>query len=188
MEKEIWKDVADYEGLYQVSNFGRIRTCEDKTTYTKRHGIRHWKQRVLKPKICKASKSKFRYDARVDLWKDGKHKTFLVARLVAITFLGNSNLTVNHKDGNSLNNNVENLEWCSLGENIRKGFDIGLYPQIKVSLINKITNEQYIFRSMSLASSFIQKSSSYISSCIKRNKFENETYKWSIYEEGNIND
>ena len=46
-KKEMWKDIPNYEGIYQASTFGRIRTCEGKTTYTKRHGIRHWKQRIL---------------------------------------------------------------------------------------------------------------------------------------------
>ena len=49
MEKqEIWKDIPDYEGIYQASNLGRIRTASNKTTHSVRHGIRHWEQRILK--------------------------------------------------------------------------------------------------------------------------------------------
>lgn len=48
---EIWKDVVGYEGIYEVSSFGRIRTHKDKTTYTEKHGVRHWKQCYLKNKI-----------------------------------------------------------------------------------------------------------------------------------------
>ena len=50
MNKEVWKDVIDYEGIYEVSNKGRVRSKEGKTTETEMHGIRKWKQRVLKEK------------------------------------------------------------------------------------------------------------------------------------------
>lgn len=47
---EDWKDIPGYEGIYQASNEGRIRSAPDKTTYTERHGVRHWKSRILKQK------------------------------------------------------------------------------------------------------------------------------------------
>jgi hypothetical protein len=179
MEKEeIWRDIPGYDG-YQVSNLGNVRTF-NKTTYTEKHGLRHWKSRILKQKWCKSTARSDRHDARVDLWKDGKPKTFLVARLVAIAFLGYENLTVNHIDGNPKNNRVENLEWCTKKENIQKGFDNNLYPQIGVLLINKKTNEKIKFRSMSLASQFMKKNKGYLNYCKKINKFENNDYKWEL--------
>ena len=74
--EEIWRDIPNYTG-YQVSNKGRVRT-HNKTTFTKIHGVRHWKDRILKFKGET-------YDTgyRVDLWKEGKPYTKLVARLVA---------------------------------------------------------------------------------------------------------
>lgn len=177
-EQEVWKDIPGYNG-YQASNLGNIRTF-NKTTYTERHGTRHWKTRILKQKWCKSSCSPGRYDARVNLWKDGKPKTFLVSRLVAITFLGFENLTVNHIDGNSRNNRVENLEWCTRKENIQKGFENGFYPQKSVLLTNKITNEVFKFRSMSLACKFLGKNHSYLHNKIKKNIFENNEYKWEL--------
>ena len=130
LEKENWKPIPCYEDSYEASSLGRIRTKEGKTTYTQKHGIRHWKQKILQYK-CKNGDIKTGY--RVDLWKDGKPKTILVARLVASTFienqLFNNKMTVNHIDGNRLNNKVENLEWCSLKENIQKAFENNLYPQ-----------------------------------------------------------
>lgn len=65
---EEWKDVIGYEGSYEVSNYGRVRTHKYKTTYTSKHGIRHWKQRILK------EKSKTNRDVRISLWKNGKKK------------------------------------------------------------------------------------------------------------------
>ena len=108
---------------------------------------------------------------RVDLWKNGKPKTFLVARLVATTFLENlidTKMTVNHKDGNRLNNNVENLEWLSRAENIIYGFENGQYKQTPTILYNE--EERKEFRSMSEASRFLGKTHTYIAYCIKNNK------------------
>ena len=75
--EEIWKDIPNYNG-YQVSNLGRIRT-HNKITFTKKHGLRHWKDRILsfKPFTNSNQKSKQGMGYRVDLWKDGKPKTRL---------------------------------------------------------------------------------------------------------------
>ena len=176
MEKqEIWKPIPHYEGIYEASSFGRIRTCEGKTTYTKKHGVRHWKQRILKPKG-----QTYQTGYRVSLWKDGKSKDFLVARLVASAFYGESNLTVNHIDGNRFNNNVENLEWCSLAENIRKGFETGLYPQMKIRVFEKATGETKEFRSLSMASKYYGHNDGFFSNKISRGKYENKELKWEL--------
>lgn len=176
--KEIWKDIPNYEG-YQVSNKGRVRT-HNKTTYTKRHGLRHWKDRILHYKG-----NTYETGYRVDLWKNGKPHTMLVARLVAFTFydedINNHKLTVDHIDGNRFNNNLENLELVSLAENIRRAFKTGLQTsQIKVKLINKTTKESKVFISLSEANRYINKKHSYLSTCIRRNRFENEEYKWEL--------
>lgn len=68
------------------------------------------------------------------MWKNGKHKTMLLHRLIATTFLENfinTSMTVNHKNGNRLDNRIENLEWLSRADNIRYGFENGQYPQAK---------------------------------------------------------
>lgn len=170
MKKEIWKDIKGYEG-YQVSSYGRVRT-HNKTTFTKKHGTRVWKDRILhfKPSTTSKQKSKQGMGYRVDLWKNGKPKSFLIARLVATTFLEDlidTNMTVNHKDGNRLNNKVENLEWLSRKENIQYGFENGQYPQDKTILYNK--TEYYEFRSKSLASKFLGRNHGYVSNAIKQN-------------------
>lgn len=166
--KEIWKDVLGYEGIYEVSNCGRIRTHKNKTTYTKKHGVRHWKQRYLKNKTPNGR------DVRVTLWKNGKSKDFLVHRLVAFAFIPTikGKKCINHIDGNPKNNNVENLEWCNRLENNRHAFETGLMnTNMTVKLINHLGIE-YEFISMSRAGTFLGRSHSYISNKIKRNHIE----------------
>lgn len=178
---EIWKDIPDYYG-YQVSNLGKVRTY-NKITHTIKHGERHWKDRILKQKITKNNKG--RYDCRVDLWNNGKHKTLLVARLVAFTFYGkslNSRLTVDHIDGNPLNNNLSNLEIVSMKENINRAFKNGLHSNcIKIKTINKITNEENIFYSMSEASKFLGYNHGYISDKVNKKIYQNEKYLWELF-------
>lgn len=175
---EEWKDIPNYDG-YQVSNYGRIRTYE-KTTYTKKHGIRHWENRILKYKGKTYSTG-----YRVDLWKDGKPKSFLVARLVAFTFfekdINDKSLTVNHIDGNRFNNYLENLELVSIKENIQHAFRTGLLTtQIKVEIIDKITGTIIYPSSLSEGSHLINQNKGYLSLKMKRGQFENSKYKWRI--------
>lgn len=176
--EEIWRDIPNYQG-YQVSNLGRIRT-HNKITYTEKHGERHWKNRILKFKG-----QTYNTGYRVDLWKNGKAKTLLVARLVAFTFynedINNHTLTVDHIDGNRFNNNINNLELVSLAENIKRGFETGLYSnQKKIKIIDKKTNQEVIFKSMSKASKYINHHHGYISEKIKKNIYENKEYKWGL--------
>ena len=159
--EEIWKDIPNYEGIYQASSLGQIRTAPNKTTFTKLHGVRRWKTRILKGRGDNRITGK-----RVSLWKDGKEQDWLVARLVAITFLGfpdkNSN-TVNHINGNRLDNRIENAD------NLRHAFNTGLMPTCKkIKLYNKDVSMD--FRSMSVASMYIGRNAGYIGLCIKRNR------------------
>ena len=183
LENEYWNPIPYYENIYEASNLGRIRTKEGKTTFTCRHGIRHWAQRILKPKISTYKAYKTGY--MVSLWKDGKSKDYLVARLVASTFinneLNNRKMTVNHINGNRLDNRVENLEWCSIKENIQKGFETGLFSvQKKVVIIDKKNNTQKVFRNLSIASEYLGFNKKYLSAKIKKQVFENLTHKWFL--------
>lgn len=106
--EEIWKDKKDYEGHYQVSNCGRVKSIK-----------------FGKEKILKLIKDKEGY-LQVTLCKNNIKKVYKVHRLVAEVFLDNpDNLPqVNHKDEDKTNNNVENLEWCDRLYNVRYGTGI----------------------------------------------------------------
>ena len=160
---EQWKNIPGYEGIYQASNLGRIRTSPGKLTHTEKHGDRHWESRILKTRGMQSS------GYRVSLWKDGKHKDFLTARLIAMTWcVGyNESLTVNHINGDRFDNRAENLEWLTLGDNIRHGFQTGLYPQIKVRLIDTESGKTNEFISMAAASRFLGHCDGYLSNLLK---------------------
>lgn len=102
--KEIWKDCKGYEGLYQVSNMGRVWSVR--------------KQRCLKP--WKDSRGYLTLEL---VALNGKRKTEKVHRLVAIAFIENPNglPQVNHKDENKENDCVDNLEWCDAKYNCNYG-------------------------------------------------------------------
>lgn len=112
--KEVWKDIEGYEGLYQVSSYGRVKSLAKKLT--RRDGIDvNYKERVLKPYNCDGG-----YQV-VALYKNNDRTQVLVHRLVAQSFLDNpeNKPEVNHIDFNTANNNLFNLEWTTRQENIR---------------------------------------------------------------------
>jgi len=171
---EIWKDAVGYEGIYEVSSTGKVRSVEGKATFSEHHGVRYWKQRELKQKISKDN------TCRVILWKDGKERTWLVHRLVAYAFIPieEGKNYINHIDGDRLNNYVENLEWCDHTENNNHAFDNGLIATgSSVTLRHLETGGEFKFRSMSKASQFIGKNKGYISSLLKRGITESEGYE-----------
>ena len=171
-----WRDIPEYEGIYEASTNGQIRTKEGKTTYTEKHGIRRWKSRVLKQKVSKDN------TCRVSLWKDGKEKTWLIHRLIALTFLNKPDGKdyINHIDGNRLNNNKSNLEWCDHTENNNHAFDNDLISTgRKIVLVNKETKESHYFRSQTKASVFLDVNEKYISNTLLSGK--NEVFGYEIY-------
>ena len=108
--KEIWKDISGYEGLYQVSNLGRIKRIRNRTC-----------------KILKEQKKQSGYIG-CTLSKNGIVKHYKVHRLVAEAFIPNTEHKpqINHINGDKTDNNVNNLEWCTARENINHSFKAGL--------------------------------------------------------------
>ena len=115
--QEIWKDIPNFEGLYQISNYGRVKTLEKYIS----SGIKNNNQVRRKSKLLKQY-NKQGY-LQVSLSKNHRRYYFNVQRLVAIAFIPNPNNLpqVNHIDENPLNNNVENLEWCTAKYNCNYG-------------------------------------------------------------------
>lgn len=107
---EIWKDIEGYEGLYQVSNLGRVKS------------LGNGNSNKSKNKTLKQQLSHKGYPM-IGLCKNGKPKRFSVHRLVAEAFLPNPNNydQVNHKDENKTNNCISNLEWCTPQYNVNYG-------------------------------------------------------------------
>lgn len=121
--KEKWKDIENFNGFYQISNYGRV-----KSLYMWNGHI--YKKRS-KPKILKCSKQDTIYTNTIYSRYKVKlcynmRKDYLVHRLVARAFIPNPNNLpqVNHKDGNALNNRIDNLEWCTAEDNIQHSYKI----------------------------------------------------------------
>lgn len=129
--KEKWKSVYGYEGFYEVSNFGKVRSVERFIKYP--NGFKYKK----KSKKRKLTKNNSGY-LTVSLFRQNKEKRFLVHRLVARAFCKeyNQSKVVNHIDGDRLNNNAANLEWCEHWENIKHGKSV-LKSEGKLIDINK---------------------------------------------------
>lgn len=159
---EHWRVIPGFEGLYEASNMGRVRSQEGKVTSNARYAVRVWKERIIKPKI---SVKRSRKDARVELWKDGSHKTYLVSRLVAITWHGipSDGMTVNHINGDPMDNRAENLEWVSMAENIKHGFKTGLYSSIQKSVVLSCSGSRMEFPSMADADRYLNRFVGYTS-------------------------
>ena len=126
LDGEEWRDVVDYEGLYQVSNFGRVRSFQKD-----------------KMKILKSGFSAFGY-LRVVLCKDFQKKNRSIHILVAKAFIPNpeGKTQVNHIDGDKKNNHVSNLEWATPAENIHHAFEVGLRKSGCEHFRAKLTAEQ----------------------------------------------
>lgn len=124
MGNEIWKDIKGYEGIYQISNLGRVKSLARKIP------IEAWGKKRLRsiPERIMQLEQVNGYFT-LSLKKDGKRKHHKVHRLVAESFLENheEKRCVNHIDGNKENNCVDNLEWVTHSENMIHASKTGLY-------------------------------------------------------------
>ena len=123
--EEIWKDIENYIGLYQISNFGRVKS----------------KKKIISKHITSSGYY------RITLYNYGNKKHLKIHRLVAQAFILNpeNKPQINHIDGDKLNNHVSNLEWCTAKENINHSFKIGLINQCgENNNANKLTNKEIL--------------------------------------------
>lgn len=148
LQNEIWKDVPRYEGYYQVSNYGRIKSLPRIIVYS--DGRKYFYDGVL----LKQKHDHGGYCA-VELTKNSNLETFKVHRLVATVFIPNPNNLpqINHKDENKDNNCVNNLEWCDAAYNNSYGTKIercvkNLKTKRPVIFTKIASGEQYYFSSI----------------------------------------
>lgn len=156
MDREIWKDIKGYEGLYQVSNYGRVKSLPRNNT-------------IKQPRILKNGYSHKGY-CIVALSKNNNRRSYRVHRLVAQAFIPNPNNLpeVNHIDENKLNNNINNLEWCDSKYNNTYGNRIGIASMKcskPVSMFDKEGKYIRTYKSCTEASKETDISMCHISSC-----------------------
>lgn len=157
--EEIWKDIEGYEGLYQISNLGRVKSLKT--------------NKILKYCI---SKTGYAYSS---LTKNKIIKQKSVHRLVAKAFISNpDNLEeINHKDENKLNNNVNNLEWCSHKYNMNYGTS---RDKLKRKIICIETNE--IFNSFAEIKKQKNYNITHICQCCKGKRKSSQGLHWKYFE------
>lgn len=137
---EIWKDIKGYEGYYQVSNFGRVKSVSRKV-------VNHinGSTRLVQSKIMSACDNGNGY-LFVHLRKDGSRKSAYIHRIVAEAFVENKDNkpNINHKDYNTKNNAATNLEWCTQKENV--SYSVAHMRKPKAICKPSNTGEKYIRR------------------------------------------
>lgn len=164
---EIWKDIKDYEGLYQISNLGRVKS------------LHFSKELLLKPRLTG------RGYCQIDLQRNKDIKHALVHRLVAEAFIPNpDNLPyVNHKDEDKTNNRVDNLEWCTQLYNIRYG--TGLRRRVATQYKPVLCVEKgIIYPSQVEAGKQLGMSHRHINDCCKGRRHTTGGYHWKYAEQG----
>jgi len=139
---EIWKDIKGYEGMYQVSNLGRVKSLERLTFFKNGRKPRLEKEMIKRPALDGKGYN------RMCLRKHDIPNTFKLHRLVAEHFIPNpdNKPQVNHINGDKLDNRVENLEWMTNDENMHHSkinkLRIGKMPSAENHSNSKLTNEQ----------------------------------------------
>lgn len=181
IKKEIWKDIKNYEGLYQVSNLGRVRSLNKCVKHSNHY--MNLKGQILKLQIdCQTSYKKIR------LCKDGKYKQYSIHRLVAEAFIPNPNNypVVNHINENRIDNRVENLEWCTVsynntyGDRIKRVVSKTSKPILQYDLKGNFIKE---FPSLSEAARTLKMSASNIVSCCTGKYKQAKGYIWKYKSE-----
>lgn len=175
MEKEIWKDIEGYEGLYQVSNLGRVKS------------LKFGKEKILKP--CIAGKGYL----QVMLVKNGTRKHYYVHRLVGVAFIPNpDNLPeVNHISEDKLDCAATNLEWISHIDNVRHGTAIsrgratrianGFYAKQMKKVV--CVELKKIFNSITEAAKELSCAECTINNCLRGREKTAKGYHWRYVEE-----
>lgn len=182
--QEIWKDIEEFKGIYQISNYGRIKRLS--YSIIRKNGVKQsWEEKILKP----TKDSSGYYGIRSCTKHIGKSKTLRIHRLVAKSFIENpENLPcVNHKDGNKLNNRVENLEWCTYSHNIRHAIENNLNKtRKKVNQYDLQGNYIATYNSIREAERKTGTRNTGINCCLHSVYKCSNGYKWSYADDNNL--
>lgn len=124
--EDIWKDIEGYEGLYQVSNLGRVKSLE--RLVTQRPGVTYTRPEQI---IKHNSGAKLKGYPNLNLCRNGRVVNALIHRLVAQAFIPNpdNKRCINHIDGDKNNFKISNIEWVTHSENTKHAFRTGLQKQ-----------------------------------------------------------
>jgi hypothetical protein len=178
---ELWKEVAGFEGIYKVSNTGKV-VAHEKTIIRGKGNCLSIRQPEME---LKPTKDKWGYYG-VNLWKGGKNTRKKVHRLVAEAFLPNPNNLryINHKDEDKANNSVENLEWCTSSYNNTYGSRVDRMRLAKFKPVEQLTKDGKVvarFESLMQAEAITGIKASNISKVAKGGIYGFNTaggYKW----------
>lgn len=135
----MWKDIPNFEGQYQVSDNGLVRSVERHITDSKNHFY------TIKSRILRPNKTKNGY-LIVHLCKNGKRHALYIHKLVAEAFIPNPNNhpIVNHKNGDKTRCDISNLEWSTYSENNQHAYDTGLKPRGEGQYKAKLTENDVV--------------------------------------------
>ena len=136
---EIWKDIPNFYGIYQVSNLGNVKSLNRKVNHLT-SGSLTLKGKIIKPYITRGGY------LIVNLYKESKPNKFSIHRLVGIAFLKNkfNKDDINHINGIKTDNRVENLEWCTRSENLYHAYNLDLKDRGEKHYNSKLTEYQVI--------------------------------------------
>lgn len=136
--QEVFKDIRNYEGLYQISNYGRVKSLPKSDGNGKR-------ERILKTDTSKLNSTGVSYH-RISLSAKGKVTRYSVPQLVAQHFLEPdiSRVSINHIDGNPSNNHYTNLEWCTCKENMQHAYQTGLSTHAQIIATQKASESNSV--------------------------------------------
>lgn len=153
--KEEWKPVLGYEGLYEVSNTGKVRSLS-RSVVDHNGNLKSFNGGMLTLHSSKLTKRHPKPIFHVELWKNNKRQVFLIHRLVAQHFIPNpeGKPQINHIDGNRRNNNISNLEWVTCAENTKHAYRTGLHKKHNCKPVkgtNVITGKTFEFESTEAA-------------------------------------
>lgn len=191
LPNEEWRDVVGYEGLYQVSNLGRVKSLSRRIVYKDGREYNYPSKVIKNQKVSTGYRSVMLYGV------NGK-KQYYVHRLVAETFIPNPNnlSDVNHKDGCKTNNILSNLEWCSRSDNQKHAYKNGLNwahmdeaikersrPVIQYTSSGEVIAEYASTRKASKASGFNQGRISQYCRCENKKHSTYKGYIWRYKDE-----